>query len=141
MSDDHPGVGAEGAAPSTGSQPAAPATGVGLGLRRVSTLWWPLALSWGMMGIEQPLVGAAVARLPDPAVQLAAWGSFAFPLALVVEAPVIMLLAASTELSRDRAAYRALSRVAHGMGLLLTLLHLLVVATPHVRRSAPRSRM
>jgi hypothetical protein len=43
---------------------------------------------------------------------------------------VIMLLAASTELSRDRAAYRALSRVAHGMGLLLTLLHLVVVATP-----------
>jgi hypothetical protein len=103
---------------------------VGLALRRVATLWWPLALSWAMMGIEQPLVGAAVARLPDPEVQLAAWGSFAFPVALVVEAPVIMLLAASTELSRDRAAYRALSRVAHGMGLGLTLLHLLVVATP-----------
>lgn len=83
-----------------------------------------------MMGLEQPLVGAAVARLPDPAIQLAAWGSFAFPVALVVEAPVIMLLAASTELSRDQAAYRALARVAHGMGLVLTLLHLVVVATP-----------
>lgn len=103
---------------------------VGLSLRRVSTLWWPLALSWAMMGLEQPLVGAAVARLPDAEVQLAAWGSFAFPVALVVEAPVIMLLAASTELSRDRPSYRALSRVAHGMGLGLTLLHLLVVATP-----------
>jgi hypothetical protein len=83
-----------------------------------------------MMGLEQPLVGAAVARLPEPEIQLAAWGSFAFPVALVVEAPVIMLLAASTELSRDQAAYRALARVAHGMGLLLTLLHLVVVATP-----------
>jgi hypothetical protein len=99
----------------------------------VATLWWPLALSWGMMGLEQPLVGAAVARLPEPETQLAAWGSFAFPLALVVEAPVIMLLAASTELSRDRVAYRALSRVAHGMGLVLTLLHLAVVATPLFR--------
>ena len=103
---------------------------VPLSLRRVATLWWPLALSWAMMGIEQPLVGAAVARLPDAEVQLAAWGSFVFPVALVVEAPVIMLLAASTELSRDRPSYRALSRVAHGMGLGLTLLHLLVVATP-----------
>lgn len=93
-------------------------------------MWWPLALSWAMMGIEQPLVGAAVARLPDAEAQLAAWGSFAFPVALVVEAPVIMLLAASTALSRDRVAYRALARVAHGMGLALTLLHLLVVATP-----------
>lgn len=99
-------------------------------MRRVATLWWPLALSWAMMGLEQPLVGAAVARLADPEIQLAAWGSFAFSVALVVEAPVIMLLAASTELSRDREAYRALSRVAHGMGLALTLLHLLVVATP-----------
>lgn len=101
-----------------------------VGMRRVVTLWWPLALSWAMMGLEQPLVGAAVARLPDAEVQLAAWGSFAFPLALVVEAPVIMLLAASTELSRDQAAYRALSRVAHGLGLGLTLVHALVVATP-----------
>jgi len=99
-------------------------------MRRVVTMWWPLALSWAMMGLEQPLVGAAVARLPEPEAQLAAWGSFAFPLALVVEAPVIMLLAASTELSRDGPAYRALSRVAHGMGFGLTLLHLLVVATP-----------
>ena len=103
---------------------------MGLQLRRVATTWWPLALSWGMMGLEQPLVGAVVARLPDPAVQLAAWGSFAFPVALVVEAPIIMLLAASTELSRDRASYRALRRVAHGLGLGLTLVHLLVVATP-----------
>lgn len=112
----------------TPSHAAMPA--VALHMRRVTTLWWPLALSWAMMGLEQPLVAAAVARLPDPAVQLAAWGSFAFPVALVVEAPVIMLLAASTELSRDQAAYRALSRVAHGLGFGLTLLHLLVVATP-----------
>jgi len=115
---------------STTPTSATPEARAGLHLRRVATLWWPLALSWAMMGLEQPLVGAAVARLPEPEIQLAAWGSFAFPVALVVEAPVIMLLAASTELSRDRAAYRALSRVAHGMGLLLTLLHLAVVATP-----------
>ncbi|MEM9462419.1 MAG: hypothetical protein AAGF11_50185 [Myxococcota bacterium] len=83
-----------------------------------------------MMGIEQPLTGAVVARLPDAPVQLAAYGSVVFPVALVIEAPVIMLLAASTELSRDRAAYRSLRRVAHGLGLGLTLLHLLLVATP-----------
>lgn len=99
-------------------------------MRRVATVWWPLAASWLMMGIEQPLLGAAVARLPDPEVQLAAFGGVVFPVALVVEAPVIMMLAASTELSRDRAAYRALSRVANGLGLVLTVLHLLVALTP-----------
>lgn len=83
-----------------------------------------------MMGIEQPLLGAAVARLPDPEVQLAAFGGVVFPVALVVEAPVIMMLAASTELSRDAAAYKALSRVAHGLGFVLTLLHMLVALTP-----------
>ncbi|MCH9687361.1 MAG: hypothetical protein K0V04_38360 [Deltaproteobacteria bacterium] len=92
--------------------------------------WWPLALSWLMMGVEQPLVGAVVARLPDAQVQLAAYGSVVFPLALVIEAPVIMLLAASTELSRDRAAYGALARVSHRLGLVLTALHLLVAVTP-----------
>lgn len=93
-------------------------------------MWWPLAASWMMMGVEQPLIQAAVARLPDAKVQLAAFGSVVFPVALVVEAPVIMLLAASTELSRDRASYRALARVTHGLGLTLTLLHLALVLTP-----------
>ena len=37
-------------------------------------VWWPLAASWLFMSIEQPLVGALVARLPDPTVQLAALG-------------------------------------------------------------------
>lgn len=112
------------------SASAAPASGPGLGQRRVLTTWWPLAASWMMMGAEQPLVGAVVARLAEPEVQLAAYGSVVYPLALVVEAPVIMLLAASTELSRDRVAFRALRRVAHGLGLGLSLLHLLLAATP-----------
>lgn len=102
----------------------------GLSSRRVLTTWWPLAASWMMMGFEQPLVGAVVARLPDPEVQLAAYGGVVFPVALVIEAPVIMLLAASTELSRDRAAFDALRRVMNGLGLALSVLHLLVAATP-----------
>ena len=41
-------------------------------------------------------LAATMARLPDPAVNLAAFGGIVFPLALLVEAPIIMLLAAST---------------------------------------------
>jgi hypothetical protein len=101
-----------------------------LRLREVSSAWWPLALSWLMMGAEQPAVAAIVARLPDPELGLAAYGSVVFPIALVIEAPVIMLLAASTELSRDRTAYRALLRFSHQAGAVLTLIHALVALTP-----------
>lgn len=96
----------------------------------ILTAWWPLAASWLLMGIEQPAVAAVVARLPDPKVQLAAYGSVVFPIALVIEAPIIMLLAASTELSRDRGRYAQVVRYTRVMGAALTVLHVLVAATP-----------
>lgn len=82
------------------------------------------------MGIEQPAIGAVIARLADPKLQLAAYGGVVFPLALVIEAPIIMMLAASTELSRDVASHRALRRFSHRLAATLTALHLLIVATP-----------
>jgi hypothetical protein len=96
----------------------------------IAQAWWPLALSWLLMGIEQPAIAAIVARLAEPAENLAAYGGVVFPLALVVEAPIIMLLAASTELSRDRQAYRALRAFTHKAGAILTGVHLLIAATP-----------
>ena len=82
------------------------------------------------MGIEQPAVAAIIARLPDPKVQLGAYGSVVFPIALLIEAPIIMLLAASTELSRDRDRYRTLVRYTRVMGVALTGVHLLLAVTP-----------
>ena len=41
---------------------------------------------------------------------LLTFGSVVFPLALLVEAPIIMLLAAATALVRDRDSYRKLHR-------------------------------
>src|SRR5690606_2390621 len=89
-----------------------------------------LALSWIMMGIEQPAIAAVIARLPHPEVSLAAYGGVVYPLALVIEAPIIMLLSASTELSRDRASYQALRRFTHRAGAILTVLHFVLAATP-----------
>lgn len=76
------------------------------------------------------MIAAVVARLPEARDNLAAYGGVVFPVALVIEAPVIMLLAASTSLSRDRAAYEALGRFTHRLGAAMTLLHVLLVATP-----------
>jgi hypothetical protein len=92
--------------------------------------WWPLAASWLMMGLELPAVSAVIARLENPQVHLAAYGGVVFPLALLVESPIIMLLAASTALSRDRESYVRLRLFMFRAAGALTLLHLLVATTP-----------
>lgn len=53
------------------------------------------------MGLEGPAISAVIARLANPEINLAAYGGVVFPLALFIEAPIIMLLAASTALSTD----------------------------------------
>ncbi len=111
----------------TSAESAAPAA---LTNAEVVQSWWPLAGSWLLMAAEQPLLAIIVARLANPEINLAAWGGVVFPLALLIEAPVIMMLAASTALSRDRASYRVLWRITHGLGLGLTLLHALLAFTP-----------
>jgi hypothetical protein len=98
--------------------------------REILRTWWPLAASWILMGFEGPAVAAVVSRLPNPTVNLAAWGGVVFPLALMVEAPIIMMLAASTALCRDWASYIKMRRFMNQLGAALTALHILIVATP-----------
>jgi hypothetical protein len=97
---------------------------------RVFKTWWPLAASWLLMGAELPVLSAIVARLAEPEINLAAYGGVVFPLALIIESPVIMLLAASTALSRDWTSYKKLHRFMMVTGGTLTVLHVLVAFTP-----------
>ncbi|MCP4535341.1 MAG: hypothetical protein GY831_29480, partial [Delftia sp.] len=53
-----------------------------------------------------------------------------WPLALLIESPIIMLLSASTALSKDWDSYRKLRRFMMWAGAVLTLLHILIVCTP-----------
>jgi hypothetical protein len=99
-------------------------------MRRVAQTWWPLAASWLLMGAELPALSAVMARLPHPEINLAAYGGVVFPLALIIESPIIMLLAASTALSKDWASYLKLSRFMMRAGAILTTLHVLVAFTP-----------
>jgi len=101
-----------------------------LGPRRIFTTWWPLAASWMLMGAEGPAISAIVSRLAEPTINLAAYGGLVFPLALLVEAPIIMMLAASTALSQDWASYLKLRRFMNRMGAVLTAIHIIIVATP-----------
>lgn len=99
-------------------------------LRTVAGAWAPLAASWLVMGLEMPVVSAVMARLADPEVNLAAYGGVVFPIALIVEAPIIMLLAATTALGKDWASYRLMHRFMMVAGGSLTLLHAALAFTP-----------
>jgi len=92
--------------------------------------WLPLAASWLLMGAELPLLSAVVARLENPDIHLAAYSGIVFPLALVIESPIIMLLTAATALGRDLNAYHKLWRLTNLLGLALTALHMLLAFTP-----------
>jgi hypothetical protein len=82
------------------------------------------------MGAEVPALSAVVARLPNPEISLAAYGGVVFPLALIIEAPIIMLLAASTALCKDWASYQKIRQFMMWAGGLLTAVHILVAFTP-----------
>jgi hypothetical protein len=102
-------------------------------LKTVYRLWWPLALTWLMMAIEGPFLAAIIARMGDSATNLAAYG-VAYAFGLITEAPVIMLLSASTRLARNRYDYLRLRSFSVGLccavTLFLLLLLLPVIFTP-----------
>jgi len=82
------------------------------------------------MGLELPVVSAVMARLADPEINLAAYGGVTMPLALLIEAPIMMLLSASTALGRDLASYRFMHRFMMIAGAALTAVHAAFAFTP-----------
>jgi hypothetical protein len=93
-------------------------------------MWWPLAGSWLLMGLELLLVAATVSRLANPKIHLAAYGGVVFPLSLLIEAPIIMILVASTALCKDWPAYRLMRNFILTLGGSLTLLHIILAFSP-----------
>lgn len=92
--------------------------------------WAPLAATWVMMASEGPFLAAVIARLPDPTFNLAAHG-VAFALAILIEAPVIMLMSAATSVVKGRDSFLKLRNFSRALCLGTTLL-LLVVLIPRV---------
>ena len=91
-----------------------------LSQRTIFRLWSPLAATWLMMAAEGPLLAAIVARLYEPRFNLAAYG-VAFSMALLVEAPVIMMMTAATALVRDRDSYLRLRNFTFALSLGVTV--------------------
>ncbi|APF18045.1 hypothetical protein Calab_2482 [Caldithrix abyssi DSM 13497] len=101
-----------------------------LTLKRIFVFWYPLSATWLMMALEGPFIAAIIARLPEPKYNLAAYG-VAFAFALIVEAPVIMMLSASTALVKDRISFVKLKRFVYWLNGLITAL-MLVILIPDI---------
>jgi len=97
--------------------------------KKIIFFWIPLAATWLMMATEGPFLAAIIARLTAPKINLAAYG-VAFSIALLVEAPIIMLMSASTALVQDRESYLKLRNFAYSLNAIITFLMLIVLIPP-----------
>ena len=95
----------------------------------ILVFWAPLAATWLMMAIEGPFLAAVIARLADAKFNLAAYG-VAFSLAVMVEAPVIMMMSASTALVDSLANFRRLRNFTYSLNVGITGFMLLLLFTP-----------
>lgn len=100
-----------------------------LSYRAILAFWFPLGMMWLMMAAEQPALAAVIARLPGPELNLAAYG-VVWAIALVIESPIIQMLAAATAVADSEANYRLLLRFMHVLGAALTVIHLVIGLTP-----------
>ncbi len=107
--------------------------------KKIIIFWMPLAATWLMMASEGPFLAAIIARLSAPKINLAAYG-VAFSIALLIEAPIIMLMSAATALVKDRDSYLKLRNFSYSLNGIITMLMLIVIIPP-VFRSITRNLM
>ena len=100
-----------------------------LSTKRIFVFWIPLAATWLMMSVEGPFLAALIARLAEPKYNLAAYG-VAFSFALIIEAPIIMIMSASTKLVKDAQSFITLRKFTYGLNWLITLIMLLILIPP-----------
>jgi Na+-driven multidrug efflux pump len=97
--------------------------------RDIFWFWLPLFASWLLMTAEGPIVSAAINRLPNEVIMLAAQG-IVVSLSVTIESPIINLLATSTALVKDRASFLQVRRFTVHWMILLTAVTILIAFTP-----------
>lgn len=100
-----------------------------LSFKKILLFWLPLAATWLMMSVEGPFLSAIIARMLSPKFNLAAYG-VAFSFALIIEAPVILLMSASTALVKGHHSYKKLRNFTYFLNTIVTILMLVLVYPP-----------
>jgi len=96
---------------------------------KIFRFWLPLLGTWLLMAIELPALNALITHLSNIEINLAAFG-IGYAIFLLAEAPIIMLNMVAIKLLKDQTSYRQLKKFADGMTLIITILMLIVIATP-----------
>jgi hypothetical protein len=81
------------------------------------------------MSAEMPFVNAGIARTADPDAALAGFG-LAISLAVLTEAPILMLNGTAAALAKDRPSFRLVERFTLQLGVFVTVLSFLLSFTP-----------
>lgn len=97
--------------------------------RNILRFWLPLFGSWFVLTLEGPMITIVVNRLPDTITMLAASG-IVIGLSVLIESPIINLLATSTAKVEDRTTYELVRRFTIHWAILLTILTILIAFTP-----------
>ncbi len=100
-----------------------------LSYQRIFVFWLPLAVTWLLMSVENPILAAFIARMAETKLNLAAFGA-AFALALFVESPIIMIMSASTALVRDHISFVKLRNFTYTLNALITISMLVCLLPP-----------
>lgn len=94
--------------------------------KTILIFWLPLAATWLLMSVEGPFLASIIARMAEPKFNLAAYG-VAFSFALIVEAPVIMLMSAATALAKDYNSFKKLRNFTYSLNGIITLFMLVLL--------------
>lgn len=97
--------------------------------KKIFIFWVPLAVTWLMMATEGPFLAAVIARLAAPKYNLAAYG-VAYSFGVLIEAPIIMIMSASTALVHDKDSYLKLRNFTLTLNGICTLIMILFVFPP-----------
>ncbi len=89
--------------------------------KRILLFWLPLESTWLMMAMEGALMSAIIARMAAPKFNLAAFG-VAFSFLLILEAPLMMIISATTALVIDREAFIKMRRFTFVLIGIITLM-------------------
>ncbi len=97
--------------------------------RYIFAFWLPLFGSWLLMALEGPIITTIINRLPQPVIMLAAFG-IVLGLSVLIQSPIINMLATSTAKVRDYETYHLVQRFTIHLLVVLTLITILLAYTP-----------
>lgn len=81
------------------------------------------------MSMEGPFLAMVIARLADPKYNLAAYG-LAIAIAMLIEAPIIMIMSASTAIVEDRDSFLKLRNFTYGLNVIITACMVFLLIPP-----------